>query len=107
MYIYKFLSQNFSFFADIANQLKSLSQFYDLLLRNNIQEFLDKAKRDIIYSNVDVFKIIHILKKYNKSKGNAGGKVRDLKKKDLENIVKKLEIDVKTANAILNFAMKT
>lgn len=83
MHIYKFLSQNFSFYPELTSQLKPLSQFYDLMLRNNIQELLDKQKRDILYSHMDIYKIVPILKKYNKSKGNGGGKIRELKKRDV------------------------
>ncbi len=36
LYIYKFLRQHFPNYPDIADKLKSLSQFYALLLTNNI-----------------------------------------------------------------------
>lgn len=68
-----------------------MGQFYSFLLTNNIQDILDRQKRDITYSHLDLNRIIPILKKYNKAKHNAGGKIRDLKKKDIETIVKKLE----------------
>lgn len=38
-------------------------------------------------------RVIPILKKYNKAKNNGGGKIRELKKKDVENVVKKLEME--------------
>ena len=63
------------------------------MLSNNIQDILDKQKKDIAYSHVDFHMLLPILKKYNKAKNNGGGKIRDLKKKDIENIVKKLETE--------------
>lgn len=90
MAIYKKLNENFSYYPGLAEKFKSLNQFYSLLLMNNIQQVLQKNKRDIAYSHIDFQRIIPILKKYNKAKNNGGGKVRDLKKKDVENIVKKL-----------------
>lgn len=90
LYIYKFVNRYFTFYPDITDKFKSLSQFYSLMLTNNIQEVLEKQKRDIAYSHIDFQRLIPILRKYNKAKNNAGGKIRDLKKKDIENIVKKL-----------------
>lgn len=48
-----------------------------------MQDILDKQKRDISYSHIDMNRLIPILKKYNKAKNNANGKIRDLKKKDV------------------------
>ena len=60
------------------------------MLTNNLTDLLEKHKREISYSNLDLYRIIPVLKKYNKAKSNCGGKIRDLKKKDVENVVKKL-----------------
>ncbi len=91
MFIYKYINKYFSFYKDITQKFKGLSQFYALLLNNNILDILDKQKRDIVYSHIDMNRIINILKKYNKAKNNGNGKIRDLKKKDIQNIVKRLE----------------
>ena len=90
--IYKFVTKNFGFYRNIADLFKSLSEFYSLMLTNNINDILDKEKRDITYAHLDLNRLIPILKKYNKSKGNGGGKIRELKKKDVDAIVKKLEM---------------
>ena len=91
MFIYKYINKYFPFYKDLTDKFKGLSQFYVLMLTNNLNDILDKQKRDIMYSYLDLKRIISILKKYNKAKNNGGGKIRDLKKKDIENIVKKLE----------------
>lgn len=57
-----------------------------------MNDILDKTKRDITYSRLDLNRIIPILRKYNKARHNAGGLIRDLKKKDVENLVKRLEM---------------
>ena len=90
LFIYKFISRNFPFYPELTEKFKSLSQLYAFFLTNNIQDILDKQKRDITYSHIDLQRLIPILKKYNRAKNTAGGKIRDLKKKDIENIVKKL-----------------
>ena len=61
------------------------------MLVNNIQELLDNHKRTILYPSLNMNRIILALKKYNRAKSNAGGKVRDLKKRVVEDILKKLE----------------
>lgn len=53
------------------------------MLTNNIQEILERQKRDIVYSHIDFQRILPILRKYNKARNNGGGKIRDLKKKDI------------------------
>jgi len=83
LFVYKFLSKYFPFYPDLSEKFKSLTQFFAFFLTNNIQDILEKPKRDIAYANIDILRIIPILKKYNKAKHNAGGKIRDLKKKDI------------------------
>lgn len=45
-------------------------------------DLLDPQKRSISYPNLDIETLILILKKYNQA-SNTGGKIRDLKKKDV------------------------
>lgn len=93
MFIFKFLNRNFPFYPQLQDRFKGLSQFYSLFLTNNMQDILDRQKRDITYSHLDINRILPLLRKYNKAKNNAGGRIRDLKKKDVENLVKRLELE--------------
>lgn len=93
IFVYKYLMKYFPFYSDLFDKFKGLSQFYEFMLTNNVQDILDKQKRDITYSHLDIPRLIPILRKYNKAKNNAGGKIRELKKKDIENVVKRLEMD--------------
>ena len=106
MFIFKFLNRNFPFYPQLQDKFKGLSQFYALFLTNNMQDLLDKQKRDITYSYLDINRILPLLRKYNKAKNNAGGKIRDLKKKDVENLVKKLELERWTYMKIDSFGKK-
>lgn len=63
------------------------------MLTGNITDLLDKQKREISYSKLDLHQLIPVLKKYNKAKNNGQGKFRDLKKKQVDNVVKKLQTD--------------
>lgn len=64
------------------------------MLTNNINDILEKPKRDISYAHIDFQRLIPILKRYNKAKSNCGGKIRDLKKKDVDVVVRRLEMDL-------------
>ena len=59
------------------------------MLTNNINDLLDPQKRSLSYPNLDMENLIPMLKKYTQAK-NTYGKIRELKKKDVENVVKKL-----------------
>ena len=59
------------------------------MLNNDIQEILQKNKRAISYPSLNIRRIVPILKRYNRAK-TSNGKVRDLRKRVVEDIVKKL-----------------
>jgi len=58
------------------------------MLINNIQDLLEPQKRAISYGNLIMEDVIDLLKKYNQVK-IPNNKIRDIKKKDMENLVKK------------------
>lgn len=64
------------------------------MLTNNIQDLLDPQKRVLSYPNLDMEVLIPMLKKYAQAK-STGGKIRELKKKDVEALVKKLLVPQK------------
>ena len=66
------------------------------MLTNNIEDILLKNKRDISYAHVDFNRLVPILKKYKQAKNNCNGKIRDLRKKDVDSIVKRLENEMMT-----------
>jgi hypothetical protein len=98
LFIYKFITKYFPFYPDLGKKLRSLSQFYAFLLTNNLTDILEKQKRDITYPNIEVLKLIPILKKFSRAKLAKGARVRDIKKKDIDSIVKKLETEFKCEN---------
>lgn len=59
------------------------------MLTNNINDLLDPQKRTLSYPNLSMELLLPMLKKYNQAKSTQG-KVRELKKKDVEALVKKL-----------------
>lgn len=73
----------------ILDKFKSLREFYALMLTNNINDFLQPQKKELSYPNLSIELIVPMLKKYSQAK-STNGKIRDLKKKDVENVVKKL-----------------
>lgn len=88
-FIYKFCNQNFKDLNGIFDKFRSLREFYSLMLTNNILDLLQPQKRAISYPNLNLQTTIMILKKYNQA-SNTGGKIRELKKKDVESLLKKL-----------------
>lgn len=59
------------------------------MLTNNIQDLLDPQKRTLSYPNLSLEVLIAMLRKYTQAK-STGGKIRELKKKEVESLVKKL-----------------
>ena len=59
------------------------------MLMNNINDLLDPQKRTLSYPNLSMELLLPMLKKYAQSKATLG-KVRELKKKDVEALLKKL-----------------
>ena len=59
------------------------------MLTNNIQDYLDPQKRSLSYPNLSVELIVQMLKKYVESKKKSG-KIRELKRREVEGLVKKL-----------------
>ena len=62
------------------------------MLTNNINEISEPQKRTQSYAAIDLYTLIHVLGKYNRV--NCVG-LRDLKKRDVEAVVKRLEMQVK------------
>jgi hypothetical protein len=91
-FIYKFIAQNLSPYHSVTHKLNSLQQFYSLMLINNINDIADPQKRGQSYAAIDLQTLILVLGKYNRVNCNG---LRDLKKRDLEPIIKKLETQVK------------
>ena len=87
-FIYKFCNEHFKDLAGIFDKFRSLREFYSLMLTNNIQDLLEPQKRTISYPNLNMETVVMILKKY--SQVNTNGKIRELKKKDVEGLLKKL-----------------
>jgi hypothetical protein len=87
VFIYKYISKWFNIYPNLGEKLKSLQQFYSLLLTNNINDICDPQKREISYNGLDLQNLIQILPKYNRISVNG---LRDLKKKDVEQVIKKL-----------------
>ena len=56
---------------------------------------MEPSKRAIAYSTLDIPVLIPILKKFTQMKDNGTDKIRELKKKEVESIVKKLEMQLK------------
>lgn len=90
-FIYKFIAQHLSMYHSVADKLLSLQQFYTLMLNNNIQDVADPQKRMQAYSKIDLHTLLMILPNYNRV--NCPG-LRDLKKRDLEPILKKLSTQI-------------
>ncbi len=70
MAIYRGIGDSFAGIPGLPEGFKGLGQFYALMLVNNVNDILEKNKRDISYSHLDISKILPILKKYNKAKTN-------------------------------------
>ena len=62
------------------------------MLTNNINDITDPQKRAQSYAAIDLQTLIVVLGKYNRVNCNG---LRDLKKRDLEPVIKKLEMQVK------------
>ena len=57
------------------------------MLKNNINDIVDPQKRVLSYSSIDLLTLTIILSKYNRVNHNN---LRDLKKRDVYSLVKKL-----------------
>ena len=88
-FIYKYCNKNFTANLGLLDKFKSLREFYALLLMNNINDLLQPQKRSLSYPNLNMELLIPMLKKYNQCK-NTQNKVRELKKKDVQMLVKRL-----------------
>ena len=88
-FIYRYCSKNFPGNVAILDRFKSLREFYALMLTNNIQDYLDPQKRSISYPNLHVELVVDMLRKYVEAK-KKNGKIRELKRREVEGLVKKL-----------------
>jgi hypothetical protein len=88
-FIYRFCAQNYSKNPGVLDKFKSLREFYTLMLTNNVQDLLEPQKRNISYPHLNMEVVLAMLKKYNQAKVTSP-KIRELKKKDVENLYKKL-----------------
>ena len=88
-FIYRYWAKYFSNNLAILDRFKSLRQFYALMLTNNIQDYLDQQKRKLSYPDLPQELVVEMLRKYVQAK-STGGRVRELKKREVEAIVKKL-----------------
>lgn len=59
------------------------------MLTNNIMDFADPQKRAISYPNLDEEDVVLMMKRYTQAKSTYG-KIRELRKKEVEGLVKKL-----------------
>jgi len=88
-FIYKYCNKHFTANLGLLDKFKSLREFYALMLMNNINDLLDPQKRTLSYPNLNMEVLLPMLRKYSQSKATQG-KVRELRKKDVEAVVKKL-----------------